>query len=78
MNNDWNEEDNFNLALSQRTEEIYRVPNYEAGEDGLIEASVMPLHNIVVFPRMVARIFIRQAENHRWWRFRMPSQKIKP
>jgi len=38
MNNDWNEEDNFNLALSQRTEELYRVPNYDANEDGLIEA----------------------------------------
>src|SRR5271157_1418536 len=58
MNNDWNEEDNFNLALSQRTEELYRVPNYEANEDGLIEASVMPLRDLVVFPRMVAPIFI--------------------
>ena len=58
MNNDWNEEDNFNLALSQRTEELYRVPNYEASEDGLIEASVMPLRDLVVFPRMVAPIFI--------------------
>jgi len=58
MNNDWNEEDNFNLALSQRTEELYRVPNYEAGEDGLIEASVMPLRDLVVFPHMVAPIFI--------------------
>ncbi len=58
MNNDWHEEDNFNLALSQRTEELYRVPNYEASEDGLIEASVMPLRDLVVFPRMVAPIFI--------------------
>ena len=58
MNNDWNEEDNFNLALSQRTEELYRVPNYEASEDGLIEASVMPLRDLVVFPHMVAPIFI--------------------
>ncbi len=58
MNNDWNEEDNFNLALSQRTEELYRVPNYEANEEGLIEASVMPLRDLVVFPRMVAPIFI--------------------
>ncbi len=58
MNNDWHEEDNFNLALSQRTEELYRVPNYEANEEGLIEASVMPLRDLVVFPRMVAPIFI--------------------
>ncbi|HUI89212.1 MAG TPA: endopeptidase La [Anaerolineales bacterium] len=58
MNNDWNEEEHFNLALSQRTEELYRVPNYEADENGLIEAVVIPLRDLVVFPRMVAPIFI--------------------
>jgi ATP-dependent Lon protease len=56
---DWNEEeDNFNLALSQRTEELYRVPNQEPDEDGLIEASVLPLRDLVVFPRMVSPIFV--------------------
>ncbi len=59
MNNDWNEEeDNFNLALSQRTEELYRVPNLEADEDGLIEALVLPLRDLVVFPRMVSPLFV--------------------
>jgi len=58
MNNDWNEEEHFNLALSQRTEELYRVPNYEADENGMIEAVVIPLRDLVVFPRMVAPIFI--------------------
>jgi ATP-dependent Lon protease len=59
MNNDWNEEDdNFNLALSQRTEELYRVPNLEADENGLIEAVVLPLRDLVVFPRMVSPIFV--------------------
>ncbi len=59
MNNDWNEQDdNFNLALSQRTEELYRVPNHEAGEDGIIEAVVLPLRDLVVFPRMVSPIFV--------------------
>jgi len=57
--NDWNEEeDNFNLALSQRTEELYRVPNREPGVDGLIEAVVLPLRDLVVFPRMVSPIFV--------------------
>ena len=56
---DWNEEeDNFNLALSQRTEELYRVPNQEPDEDGLIEAAVLPLRDLVVFPRMVSPIFV--------------------
>ncbi|MFZ5879046.1 MAG: endopeptidase La [Chloroflexota bacterium] len=59
--NDWNdeeEEDNFNLALSQRTEELYRIPNREVGSDGLIEAVVLPLRDLVVFPRMVTPIFV--------------------
>src|SRR5512146_106375 len=56
---DWNEEEgNFNLALSQRTEELYRVPNLEPREDGLIEAAVLPLRDLVVFPRMVSPIFV--------------------
>ncbi len=56
---EWNEEqDGYNLALSQRTEELYRVPNLEPNEDGIIEAAVLPLRDLVVFPRMVAPIFI--------------------
>ena len=56
---DWNEEEgNFNVALTQRTEELYRVPNLEPGEDGLIEAAVLPLRDLVVFPRMVSPIFV--------------------
>ena len=56
---EWNEEqDNFNLSVTQRTEELYRVPNLEPNEDGIVEAAVLPLRDIVVFPRMVAPIFI--------------------
>src|SRR5512138_3869607 len=56
---DWNEEeDNFNLALSQRTEELYRVPNRETDEEGMIEAAVLPLRDLVIFPRMVSPIFV--------------------
>src|SRR5574341_438988 len=59
MNHDWNEEEgNFNLAVSQRTEELYRVPNHEPDADGLIEAVVLPLRDLVVFPRMVSPIFV--------------------
>ncbi|MGE5249789.1 MAG: endopeptidase La, partial [Bacteroidota bacterium] len=57
--NDWNEEeDNFNLALSQRTEELYRVPNREPDDEGMIEAAVLPLRDLVIFPRMVTPIFV--------------------
>ena len=54
----WNEEDNFDLTLSQRTEELYRVPNTEANAEGLIEAAVLPLRDLVIFPRMVSPIFV--------------------
>jgi ATP-dependent Lon protease len=44
----WNEEeDNFDLTLSQRTEELYRVPNMEPNAEGLIEAAVLPLRDLV-------------------------------
>jgi ATP-dependent Lon protease len=56
---DWNEEeDNFDVTLSQRTEELYRVPNMEPNADGLIEAVVLPLRDMVIFPRMVSPIFV--------------------
>ncbi|MDD2920943.1 MAG: endopeptidase La [Anaerolineales bacterium] len=56
---DWNEEeDNFDLTLSQRTEELYRIPNMEPNADELIEAVVLPLRDMVVFPRMVSPIFV--------------------
>jgi len=59
MNPEWNEdEDNFNLTISQRTEELYRVPNMEPNADGLIEAVVLPLRDLVIFPRMVSPIFV--------------------
>jgi ATP-dependent Lon protease len=55
----WNEEeDNFDLTLSQRTEELYRIPNLEPKADGLIEAAVLPLRDMVIFPRMVSPIFV--------------------
>ena len=56
---EWNEEeDNFDLTLSQRTEELYRIPNREPDEEGMIEAAVLPLRDLVVYPRMVSPIFV--------------------
>jgi len=56
---DWNEEeDNFDLTISQRTEELYRIPNMEPNADGFIEAAVLPLRDMVVFPRMVSPVFV--------------------
>src|SRR5512139_2038271 len=56
---EWDEEeDNFDLTLSQRTEELYRIPNREPDEDGMIVAAVLPLRDLVIFPRMVSPIFV--------------------
>ena len=58
---DWNEEEedeNFNMAISQRTEELYRVPTHETDADGIFEALVLPLRDLVVFPHMVSPVFV--------------------
>ena len=56
---EWDEdEDNFDLTLSQRTEELYRIPNREPDEEGMVEAAVLPLRDLVIFPRMVSPIFV--------------------
>ncbi|NUQ83797.1 MAG: endopeptidase La [Anaerolineales bacterium] len=55
---EWYEEDNFDLTLSQRTEELYRIPNREADERGTIQAAVLPLRDLIIFPRMVSPIFV--------------------
>jgi len=56
---EWNEEeDNFDLTLSQRTEELYRISNRELDEEGMIVAAVLPLRDLIIFPRMVSPIFV--------------------
>lgn len=52
------DEDEFGVALSQRTEELYRVQNREENKEGLIEAWAVPLRDLVIFPRMVSPIFV--------------------
>jgi ATP-dependent Lon protease len=63
MNNikddDWDEEEeDFSMAISQRTEELYRVPNHEINSDGVFEALVLPMRDLVVFPHMVSPVFV--------------------
>jgi ATP-dependent Lon protease len=61
---DWNEEeDNFDVTMSQRTEELYRIPNREMGADGIVEAAVLPLRDLVIFPRMVSPIFVSRESS---------------
>jgi ATP-dependent Lon protease len=58
---DWflrDEDDDFGEALHRRTEELYSVPDALPDEDGLIDCPVLPLRDLVVFPRMVSPIFV--------------------
>lgn len=60
-NNDWyirDEEDEFGSALYRRTEELYSIPDSEPDADGFVECPVLPLRDLVVYPRMVSPIFI--------------------
>ncbi len=61
-NDEWTQqiedEEEFSSALHQRTEELYRIPDSEPDKNGLIECPVLPLRDLVVFPRMVSPIFI--------------------
>lgn len=59
--NEWSfqeDDEAFNLALSQRTEELYRVPNLQADDNDVIEAYVLPLRDLVIFPHMVSPVFV--------------------
>ena len=58
---DWyqnDEEEEFGEALHHRTEELYSVQDAYPDESGLIECPVLPLRDLVVFPHMVAPIFV--------------------
>ena len=50
-------------SLSQRTEELFRIPDAEVDEDGTFLASIIILRNSIIFPRMISPVFIEQQEN---------------
>ncbi len=55
--------DDFSSSLNNRTEELYRIPNCQPDHDGLIEAPVLILRDIVVFPHMISPIFVTPGPN---------------
>ncbi|MGB8253049.1 MAG: endopeptidase La [Anaerolineaceae bacterium] len=60
-NDDWMpraEDEDFASSLHQRTDELYRIPNAQPDDNGLIECPVLALRDLVVFPRMISPIFI--------------------
>src|SRR5512135_2122408 len=64
--NDWyyhDDDEEFGEAIHRRTEELYGVPDTVPDQDGVIECPVMPLRDLVVFPRMVSPIFVSRASS---------------
>ena len=60
---DWysrDDDEEFGEAMHRRTEELYSIPDAVPDEDGLIECPVLPLRDLVVFPRMVSPLFLSQ------------------
>jgi ATP-dependent Lon protease len=58
---DWyyrDDEDDFGEAVHRRTEELYKVPDAIVDSDGLIECPVLPLRDLVIYPHMVAPVFV--------------------
>ncbi|OGO12201.1 MAG: endopeptidase La [Chloroflexi bacterium RBG_16_47_49] len=58
---DWyyhDDDDDFGEAVHRRTEELYKVPEASTDPDGLIECPVLPLRDLVIFPHMVAPVFV--------------------
>ncbi len=61
MNQDnWSDaaEEEFDSPLSQRTEELYRVPNYVPDDKNIIEALALPMRDMIIFPHMVSPVFV--------------------
>ena len=66
MNDDWSRADlpeDYASGLHQRTEELYRVPDAEPDQDGLIECPVFVMRDMVVYPRMISPIFVEPGAN---------------
>ncbi len=58
---DWyyhDEDDDFGEAVHRRTEELYKVPDAVTDPEGLIECPVLPLRDLVIYPHMVAPVFV--------------------
>ncbi|GAB4484371.1 MAG: endopeptidase La [Anaerolineales bacterium] len=57
---DWldQDEEEFDSPLSQRTEELYRVPNHIPDDKNIIEALALPMRDVIIFPHMVSPVFV--------------------
>jgi ATP-dependent Lon protease len=55
---EWQLRSEFAEVLGSRTEELQKIPDATLDKDGLITCAVLPLRDLVVFPRMVTPLFV--------------------
>jgi ATP-dependent Lon protease len=55
---EWQLRSEFAEVLGSRTEELQKIPDGTLDQDGLITCAVLPLRDLVVFPRMVTPLFV--------------------
>ena len=48
----------FSGFIHRKAEDLYDIPDAEQGDDGLIQCSVLPLKDLVLFPNMVTPLFL--------------------
>jgi ATP-dependent Lon protease len=55
---EWQLRSEFAEVLGSRTEELQKIQDGKLDQDGLITCAVLPLRDLVVFPRMVTPLFV--------------------
>ena len=65
---DWETQDNeeFVNALYRRTEKLYTIDDLVPDEKGIIEAVVLPLRGVMIYPQMVSPLFLGRDRNCNW------------
>ena len=65
VNSNWNsnEDDDIPATLHQRTEELYQIKDALPDANGILEAPVLPLRDIVVYPQMISPLFVGRAKS---------------
>ena len=62
---DWEskDRDDFVDAIYRRTEELFAIDDLIPDADGFIEAAVIPLKGVIIFPQMVSPLFVGRGKN---------------
>ena len=67
----------FTDVIYKHADELYLVPGAALDKDGLIDCSVLPLGELVVYPQMVLPIFFSEDETVLWYAIEQAQKKGK-